>query len=210
MERPRIMVVKLSDSFEEVWDALARDAGAEIVNTTDGGIGVDPLSTAAVVVAAGGAERDALEWLESHDAPRRVPVFVVGSDTGRRTGVRIATHGVEDYFAFPEDLELARNALGAAVKRAADLYAQSEGLEEEWQSKAFSEIIGESRAIREVLARASRVLPHGDATLLIVGETGTGKELLARAVHEGSPRRGGPFVAVNCSALPDNLIEPVP
>ncbi len=51
------------------------------------------------------------------------------------------------------------------------------------------------------------MLSHQDATVLIVGETGTGKELLARAIHDGGPRRGSPFVAVNCSALPDHLIE---
>src|SRR5207244_3959414 len=56
-------------------------------------------------------------------------------------------------------------------------------------------------------SRVPRFLPHRNAGALIVGETGTGKELLARAIHEGGPRRGAPFVAVNCSAFPEHLIE---
>src|SRR5207245_8180284 len=71
----------------------------------------------------------------------------------------------------------------------------------------FAAIVGESPAIKQHLARAARLLPHRNAHALIVGETGTGKELLARAIHAGGPRRGTPFVAVNCSALPEHLIE---
>ena len=72
---------------------------------------------------------------------------------------------------------------------------------------AFAAIVGESDTIKTVLARAARLLPHRNATVLIVGETGTGKELLARALHAGGPRRAAPFVAINCSALPEHLIE---
>jgi DNA-binding NtrC family response regulator len=67
-------------------------------------------------------------------------------------------------------------------------------------------LVGESEAIREVLDTIARVAPT-DATVLITGENGTGKELAARLVHGGSPRRGGPFVVVNCPALPGTLLE---
>ena len=67
-------------------------------------------------------------------------------------------------------------------------------------------LIGECRAFRDVLAQAELVAP-ADSTVLLVGETGTGKELIARAVHDGSPRAGRAFVPVNCAAMPDTLVE---
>jgi transcriptional regulator with GAF, ATPase, and Fis domain len=67
-------------------------------------------------------------------------------------------------------------------------------------------IIGQSKAIREVIQLAEKVAPF-DVTVLLTGESGTGKELVARLIHERSPRREKPFIAVNCSALPENLIE---
>src|SRR4051794_17495233 len=67
-------------------------------------------------------------------------------------------------------------------------------------------IVGQSAVWNEVLAHARRVAPTG-ATVLLHGESGTGKEVVARLVHHASPRRNGPFVAINCAALPDALIE---
>ena len=74
------------------------------------------------------------------------------------------------------------------------------------QARRFGELVGESLAMREVFAVLERIAVS-DATLLVEGETGTGKELVARAVHEASNRRRGPFVAVDCGALPEGLLE---
>jgi DNA-binding NtrC family response regulator len=74
------------------------------------------------------------------------------------------------------------------------------------QARRFGELVGESLAIREVFAVLERVAAS-DATVLVEGETGTGKELVARALHEASPRRRGPFIAVDCGALPEGLLE---
>ena len=65
---------------------------------------------------------------------------------------------------------------------------------------------GSSRAIREVIRLARQVACH-DSSVLILGESGTGKEVLAKAIHDSSPRRRGPFVAVNCGAIPAELLE---
>ncbi len=73
-------------------------------------------------------------------------------------------------------------------------------------SGVFNNIVGKSTALRAVLSKA-RLVAGTNATVLITGETGTGKELIARAVHNESPRRERPMVKVNCSALPANLIE---
>jgi DNA-binding NtrC family response regulator len=74
------------------------------------------------------------------------------------------------------------------------------------QQRTFGELVGESLAMREVFAVLERVAAS-DATLLVEGETGTGKELVARAIHDASDRRRGPFVAVDCGALPEGLLE---
>ncbi|HVK78134.1 MAG TPA: sigma 54-interacting transcriptional regulator [Kofleriaceae bacterium] len=74
------------------------------------------------------------------------------------------------------------------------------------QSRRFGELVGESLAMREVFAVLERVAA-ADVTVLVEGETGTGKELVARALHDASPRRPGPFVAVDCGALPENLLD---
>ena len=72
---------------------------------------------------------------------------------------------------------------------------------------AFSTLIGESRALADVIALARRVSMRGGANVLLVGETGTGKEVFARAIHSASPRGHAPFVAVNCAAIPAQLLE---
>jgi DNA-binding NtrC family response regulator len=74
------------------------------------------------------------------------------------------------------------------------------------QARRFGELVGESLAMREVFAVLERVATT-DATVLVEGETGTGKELVARALHDASTRRRGPFVAVDCGALPESLLE---
>src|SRR6202007_2462045 len=70
----------------------------------------------------------------------------------------------------------------------------------------FEQIIGSSAALKSVLIAVERVAPT-NATALVLGETGTGKELIAAAIHKSSPRRAGPFVKVNCAAIPFELLE---
>src|SRR5437016_5744982 len=70
----------------------------------------------------------------------------------------------------------------------------------------FAEIVGESRPLRDALRQVETVAPT-DATVLVLGETGTGKELIARAIHDRSGRRGRTFVKINCAAIPSGLLE---
>jgi len=199
----RLSVIAISEAFREFWNDLAQDldVAIDVLGPADA-ITPGP-ETVAVIVAAGGAERDAIQWLESHRVPPGLPALVVGTDPGRRTAMRLVARGATDYFALPDDLEILRNAVAAARSSGrARAAVASNG-----HADAFAAIVGESQAIKKELSRAARLLPHRSAGALIVGETGTGKELLARAIHAGGPRRGAPFVAVNCSALPHNLIE---
>ena len=81
------------------------------------------------------------------------------------------------------------------------------GLEDETRNElSFGEIVGRSEALRDVLEQVRTVAP-ADSTVLVFGETGTGKELIARAVHNLSSRKSGPFVKVNCAAIPESLLE---
>lgn len=205
--RTALLIVPLSESFGDLWARLADELDVDLTITDPGQARVVTRGCAALVLAAGAAEGKALEWIEQHALEPPIPVVVVGTDTSRRIAVRLVTRGARDYVALPEDLEILRNTLSSLVerKRSADA-ARPKELDDEGR-EAFRAIVGESESIRGLLARAAKVLPHSDATALIVGETGTGKELLARALHDGGARGGAPFVDVNCSALPSHLIE---
>jgi transcriptional regulator with GAF, ATPase, and Fis domain len=91
----------------------------------------------------------------------------------------------------------------ALMKR---LEAENTYLREELEESRPTGIVGESAALRGVLDQLARVAPT-TSTVLLLGETGTGKELFARAIHEGSPRRAGPLIKVNCAALAPSLVE---
>ena len=73
-------------------------------------------------------------------------------------------------------------------------------------TKSRPTLIGDSPVMQKLFAVIDRVAPN-DSSVLLVGATGTGKELVARAIHDKSPRRNGPFVDINCSAIPEGLIE---
>jgi formate hydrogenlyase transcriptional activator len=98
-----------------------------------------------------------------------------------------------------QELERVKSQLADAAASAAPLFDDGGDVD-------FEDIIGESPALRAALSRVQEVAPT-DASVVIVGETGTGKELFARAIHTRSARRARPFVRVNCAALPSTLIE---
>ena len=99
------------------------------------------------------------------------------------------------------------NARLEAERKIKSLTVEAEYLREEISALiGINEIVGASEPLRKVLAEAQEVAAT-DTTVLILGETGTGKELIARAIHRASPRRGKPLVKVNCAAIPANLIE---
>src|SRR5262249_7957602 len=102
-----------------------------------------------------------------------------------------------------EDLQ---NALVEDKKLKDQIYDENAALKEEVdKASMFEEIVGESRALQTVLVRVAKVAPT-DSTVLVSGETGTGKELIARAIHKRSQRATRAFVSVNCAAIPPALI----
>jgi transcriptional regulator with GAF, ATPase, and Fis domain len=111
-------------------------------------------------------------------------------------------------------LALSHQRLAEAARRdaearetAARLEAQVATLTRELESRSgHGRVIGHSRRWKDVLAHAARVA-QTETTVLLTGESGTGKEVIARFIHQGSPRNTGPFIAINCAALPDQLLE---
>jgi two-component system response regulator HydG len=206
-ETVRLLIVRMSDAFADLWGELGRDLGVEVSEHSRQDPCVPAPDVAAALVAAGGAELEALDWLDHHAATCEVPIFAVGADPGRRIAAQLVARGARDYFALPEDVEILRNAVASAVARRGESLWRAARAAKRTDAQIFAPIVGESPALKAVLDRTARILAHPDATALIVGETGTGKELLARAIHHGSQRRTGPFVPVNCSALPEHLVE---
>ncbi|MFH1808666.1 MAG: sigma-54 dependent transcriptional regulator [Pseudomonadota bacterium] len=120
--------------------------------------------------------------------------------------VRAMRAGAYDFVAKPVDLERLEALIEKALEHVS-LDREVRGLRNLAEaSGALHDLVGDSPAMQQVKALALKVAPSR-APLLILGESGTGKELLARGVHLASPRRHKPFVAVNCAALPESLVE---
>ena len=140
---------------------------------------------------------------ESGDA---TPVLVVSALDTARHAVDALRNGAADYLVKGFDIRELR-ARVANLLRMAELGAENEQLRRELVAEGqFGRMLGRSVAMRRAFEMADRVA-RTDATVLILGESGTGKDLLAQEIHARSPRAEGPFVAVNCAALPENLIE---
>src|SRR5688572_5829187 len=134
----RLCVIAISGAFKAFWNDLAVDLDVQldVIGAADSLAHPD---TVALIVAAGGAEREAIQWLESRPVPKGMPVLVVGTDPGRRTAMQLVARGASDYFSLPDDLEIFRNATIAALKSAGARAEQAVD-----QLDAFAGIVGES------------------------------------------------------------------
>ena len=202
---PRLSLLALSDSFEQMWPALAQEAGLELVVATQASA-LDRRAESIGVIAAGGME-PAIEGALREAATDGMELVAVGALADHRLAAAVMRAGAADYFALPGDYGALRAWLRERGERFASRTRQSEFAAAERAKYRFDGILGESRALRDALAVAARVIPHANVTVMINGETGTGKELLARAIHYNGPRREAPFVEVNCAAIPAQLLE---
>ncbi|HMJ13996.1 MAG TPA: sigma-54 dependent transcriptional regulator [Polyangiaceae bacterium] len=137
---------------------------------------------------------------ESHPHIGMVLVSAYGDLTCAVEAMRL---GVSDFITKPVQVDELENAIARSNRRAE---AQIRKLELEQTDEAFHRIIGTSSAITGVIRQLRRIAPS-DCTVLVTGESGTGKELIARTLHEHGKRRDRPFVAVNCAAIPSELLE---
>jgi two-component system NtrC family response regulator len=145
-----------------------------------------------------------LEEFLTHDPAMKVVVLTGNSD--HENAIRAVQLGAYDYYLKPVDLSELSSILQRAC-RLSRLDREALGIPSSSLSAPSSgEIIGESAVMRRIFDTIRRVA-RTDVTVLISGESGTGKELVARAIHANSPRRNRPFVAINCGAIPENLVE---
>jgi two-component system response regulator HydG len=201
----KIAAVRLSDSFRTTIAELASDLGAGLLEWSPAEGEAPPSGSACAILLAGGAENAALDLLGN--LPGTLPRYVVGAAADHRLAAGMFQRGAKDYFALPDDLGLLRRSLERIRGEAAGQSQAVQFAADERRLSGFDAIIGASPALRRTLDQAKRVAQHRDVTVLVGGETGTGKELLARALHYDSPRAAAPFVEINCAAIPANLLE---
>ncbi len=157
-------------------------------------------------IASGGI-RECAELLDRLDGSEiDTLVIVLSSDEKKSTALKVIDAGSYDYFIKPIDIDVLRHLLERAVEK---LRIQRENriLREEISRKnTLGDFIGATDAMRHLFESIKRIA-RATTNVIIRGESGVGKELVARAIHEQSPRRSRAFVSVNCAALPETLME---
>lgn len=197
----RLLIVDDDRTFRRSTAALLRQDGHHVEEAADGSEAVGALGTGAfdlIVLDLRMPGLDGIDLVEvlrkrGHDAP----ILMISGYGTVDAAVEALHTGADDFLTKPVEPDV--------------LSARVETLLERRPTSALADppksgILGRSSAIRSVLEIVQRVAPT-DATVLLTGETGTGKELVARAIHDQSARADGPFVAVNCAALAEGLLE---
>ncbi|MCU0424637.1 MAG: sigma-54 dependent transcriptional regulator [Candidatus Kapabacteria bacterium] len=147
---------------------------------------------------------DALDML--HDRGLKIPSIIMTGSSDIRIAVHALKSGAEDFIVKPLDPIQVESAVQRALRNH-DLRRQMDVLQERLQEEEQNELLGNSETMRLVKQFADIFAQTDDTTVLILGESGTGKELMARYIHRRSPRASGPFVSVNCGAIPRELAE---
>ena len=156
------------------------------------------------VVLPGQNGIELLRWMREQG--NEVPVLMISALDTAKTAVEALQVGAADYLVKGFELEELRQRVTNLLKLAT-LEKENDALRRRLTAEGqFGQMIGRTAEMRHAFEMADRVAPT-DSTVLILGESGTGKDLLAQEIHARSPRAGKPFVAVNCAALPETLIE---
>ncbi len=136
----------------------------------------------------------------------RIPVIFVTMAKGADAAIEAMKQGAYDYLFKPLDLHQLRKVVGEAVDVARRMRVPAVVAEDSADSNVEGAIVGSCPAMREVYKAIGRVAAQ-NVPVLITGESGTGKELVARALYQHSPRSRAPFLALNCAAIPETLLE---
>ncbi len=205
----KILVVDDEAEIRSLLAAVLQSKGYEVVTAEDGAAALQavPRERPAVILMDLSMPRmngmDALPEIKRLDP--ELPVIICTAHADLATAVRAMKLGAYDYLTKPFDVELLILTLERAVERHR-LHSRIEELKRQGQGSSLAERMGGSPAIALVIQQVAQVA-ESNFTVLVQGETGTGKELVARAIHQQSPRRQSPFVAVDCGAIPETLVE---
>lgn len=203
MKKPAILVVDDDAALRELITLRLEANGFKVTAVDSGEAALAQLALArpdAVLtdMQMGGMDGMAL-FRAIHARDPTLPVIVLTAHGSIPDAVAATQHGLFGYLTKPYDAPTLVELLKRATRLAG---SSSDTRDHEWRS----EIVTASPAMEALLAEA-RLAAQSEASLLIQGESGTGKELLARAIHHASPRHGKPFVAINCGAIPAELLE---
>jgi two-component system NtrC family response regulator len=132
-------------------------------------------------------------------------VIIVSGQGDKQNALRAVGAGAYDFLCKPVDMDELRVVLQRCVY-VADLEQEYRALQQGQRAEVFEDMLGASPQMQAVFTFIRKVAPT-TAPVLILGESGTGKEMIARALHRRSPRKNGPFIAINCNAIPENLLE---
>jgi DNA-binding NtrC family response regulator len=207
---PSILVVDDDQRNREMLVEALRGAGFEVDTACDGEGALSKANAASYDAVLSDIRMMPMSGLDLLDSFRKtmpeVPIVLLTAFGSVDTAIQAMKHGAFDYIAKPVNLE----ELVLLMKRAVEHRRLVE--ENRTLQRAFSErpraasLIGQSKKMVEVFKLVGKVA-RSRTSVLIEGESGTGKELIARAIHDNSPRATHRFVAVNCSAIPDSLLE---
>jgi two-component system response regulator AtoC len=208
--KPRILLVDDEPNMRRSLRLLLADLEIELVDAEDGPAALEVLAEQEIHLVVTDLRMPGMDGLELlhrvRDRRPEVPVVILTAFGSIESAVDAIREGAFDYVTKPFREEELKLVIERALAVGTVLHENRLLRDEIVGRYDFSRIIGTSPAIVESLRLAGEVA-SADTTVLLHGESGTGKELFARAIHYNSSRRSGPFVAVNCAAIPDALLE---
>ncbi len=210
MEKARVLIIDDDEIIRKSCEKVLTPEGYIVVPASSGVEGLRLLSKTPIDLVLTDlrmSDMDGIEVLKKvkETGPDIEVIIITGYGT-IKSAIEAIRHGAYDYIEKPFPPEELLNVVKRALERR-NLILENTRLRKEVQALySVENIVGTSKPIQKVFNLIATVSPT-ESTVLITGETGTGKELVARAIHYNSPRREGPFVVVDCGTIPDNLIE---